>query len=109
MAFPIENGRNLAGVNWARNPRQQEQINFTKNVTDYALTKVQETVTPKVEQAVANKCPQVPRQTVQAVVGFTATQVKDKTQNVANKVIESNWCYGSEDSCISRTVNRRFK
>lgn len=108
MAFPIGNHeRNLAEVNWT--PRQKEQINFTKNATDYALTKTQEVVTPKLEQAVAGKCPQVPRQTVRDVVAFTATQVKDKTQAVANKVIESTYCYGNEDSCISRMVNYRFK
>ena len=109
MALPIENGRNSAEVNWARNPRQQEQIDFTKNVTDYALTKVQEAVAAKAEQALANKCPQISRQTVSDVVSSTATQMKDTIQSVANKIIESNRCYGSEDSCISRTVNREFK
>lgn len=104
MAFPVGNGRNSAEVNWARSPGQQEQIDFTKNVTHYALTKVQETVAAKVEQSLANKCPQISRQTVSAVVSS-----KDTIQSVANKIIESNRCYGSEDSCISRTVNREFK
>ncbi len=110
MAFPIENPgqRNVAEVNWAR-PTKQDKINVTKGLTDFALTRTQEAVAPRIGQAVANKYPQVPRIAIQEAVSSSATQVKNKTQEVANKVIESDYCYGNEDSCISRWTNLRLK
>lgn len=99
---------NLGQVDWGR-PTQQDKINLTKNLTDYALTKAQEVATPVIEQAIANKYPNTPRPAIQATVGFSLTQAKNQTQRVVTTVLESDCCYGNEDSSISRLVERKFK
>ncbi|MGL4539659.1 MAG: hypothetical protein ACRCU0_01600 [Candidatus Rhabdochlamydia sp.] len=107
MAIPgnIRPGDLANEVNLAR---QQNNIQGAKIAVDFSLTKTQQVANPMLESSIATILPGVPRQGVQYVVNTSTNSVKNNVQKAADRSIESDRSYGSEDSYISRFTNWVF-
>jgi hypothetical protein len=107
MAIPgnIRPGDLANEVNLAR---REGNIIGAKAAADFSLTKTQQVANPLLERSIATVLPHVPRQGIQYVVNTSTTAVKNKAQEAADRSIESDRSYGSENSYVSLFTNWVF-
>ena len=72
-----------------------------KEILTKNLTTVREIATPIMTQVAVNNSPNIPQQHIQRSVNNSTGYA----QRAADRCIESNYSYGNENSCVSRTTD----
>ncbi|MFI0477937.1 MAG: hypothetical protein ACH349_02250 [Candidatus Rhabdochlamydia sp.] len=104
MAFPIGNHRqqNTLAAKYAG---REAKMAVAKEILTKNLTTVREIATPIMTQVAVNNSPNIPQQHIQRSVNNSTGYAQRATQRAADRCIESNYSYGNENSCVSRTTD----